>query len=118
MKDIYSSLKEHLYNISTGFPDTESGIEIEILQKLFTEEDAKLFMALSPLPEKISDVDEKILKETLACEKCGKNYQVTPAELKFYQKQGIPVPRKTPNRTPRMVLPRSDPRHKIPIRDD
>ncbi len=69
MKDIYSSLKEQLDNISTGFPDTESGIEIEILQKLFTEEDAKLFLALSPLPEKPLDVAKRINNDPLDTEK-------------------------------------------------
>lgn len=44
------------------------------------------------VPEKISDVDETILKEILACEKCGKNYKITMEELKFYKKQEIPVP--------------------------
>lgn len=69
MKDIYSGLKEYLDNISTGFPGTESGVEIEILQKLFTKEDAKMFLALSPLPEKSSDVAKRINNDPLDTEK-------------------------------------------------
>ncbi len=69
MKDIYSSLKKHLNNLSTGFPETGSGVEIEILQKLFTEEDAELFLALSPLPEKSSDVAKRIDNDPLDTEK-------------------------------------------------
>ena len=68
MKAIYAGLKERLDHISTGFPDTESGIEIEILQKLFTEE-AKLFLALSPLPERPPNVAKRIDSDPLDTEK-------------------------------------------------
>ncbi len=60
MKDVYIKLKKHLDNCSTGFPDSASGIEFEILQKLFSVEDAELFLKLSPLPEKSSDIIKRI----------------------------------------------------------
>ncbi|MDM8538347.1 4Fe-4S binding protein [Desulfobacterales bacterium HSG17] len=63
MKDVYLKLKKQLDTISTGYPDTESKIEIEILQKLFTEEDAKLFVELSPLPEKSLDIAKRIKRD-------------------------------------------------------
>jgi len=44
------------------------------------------------VPQRISEVDESILKETLVCEKCGRNYKTTAQELVFYQKHMIPVP--------------------------
>ncbi|MCP3930640.1 MAG: 4Fe-4S ferredoxin [Bacteroidetes bacterium] len=69
MNDIYLNLKKYLDNISTGFPDSESGIEIEILQKLFTQEDAKLYLAMSPFPEKPSDVAKRIKRDPLEIEK-------------------------------------------------
>jgi hypothetical protein len=49
------------------------------------------------VPDTIQEVDSKILDATLACEDCGKNYRLIPAELKFYKRQSIPVPRKCPD---------------------
>jgi len=46
------------------------------------------------VPEKVSEVDESIFKETLACEECGRNYKITEPELRFYKKNAIPVPAK------------------------
>jgi electron transport complex protein RnfB len=44
---IYRQLQERLDHFSMGFPATESGIEIEILQHLFTPEDAAMALALT-----------------------------------------------------------------------
>jgi len=51
MSDIYRELQQRLDTYSIGFPATASGIEIKILQKLFTPEDAGLFLAMSPMVE-------------------------------------------------------------------
>lgn len=40
MKDIYERLRERLNDLATGYPATESGVEIRILKRLFTEEEA------------------------------------------------------------------------------
>ena len=45
---IFRQLQQRLDHYSVGFPATESGIELKILEKLFSEEDAALFLALSP----------------------------------------------------------------------
>ena len=50
-KDIYEKLAEHLDNLPGGFPRTESGVEIRILRRLFTPEDAKLATHLTLIPE-------------------------------------------------------------------
>jgi len=46
------------------------------------------------IPESINDVADSILRETLACIACGRNYRLVEAELRFYRKMKIPVPRK------------------------
>ena len=46
-EDIYRTLQKRLDGYSLGFPATDSGIEIEILKELFTEEDAEMFLNLS-----------------------------------------------------------------------
>jgi electron transport complex protein RnfB len=49
--DAYLVLARHLDNLPGGFPATESGVELRILQRLFTPEDAKLALSLTLLPE-------------------------------------------------------------------
>jgi len=49
--DIFRTLQKRLDKYSIGFPATESGVEIEILERLFTGEEAALFLELSPLLE-------------------------------------------------------------------
>jgi hypothetical protein len=44
------------------------------------------------VPPNVSEVDESILSEVLACKKCGRNYKITAQELKFYKNHAIPVP--------------------------
>ena len=48
---IYRRIQEQLDNYSMGFPRTDSGIELKILRRLFSEEDAALFVAMTPALE-------------------------------------------------------------------
>ena len=49
--DIYQRLAQHLDNLPGGFPSTESGVELRILKRLFTPEDAELAPYLTLIPE-------------------------------------------------------------------
>jgi H+/Na+-translocating ferredoxin:NAD+ oxidoreductase subunit B len=51
MDDICKKLARHLDNMPGGFPTTESGVELRILRRLFTQEEAELALALTFLPE-------------------------------------------------------------------
>ena len=44
--DIYRKLANVLDTLPNGFPATESGLEIELLEKIFTPEEADLFCDL------------------------------------------------------------------------
>jgi hypothetical protein len=55
-KDIYEQLAKHLDNLPGGFPSTESGVEIRILRRLFTPEEARLAMRLTLFPEESARV--------------------------------------------------------------
>ena len=46
-KDVYRALQERLDGFSVGFPPTESGVEIKILKKLFSEDDAQTFLLMT-----------------------------------------------------------------------
>ena len=71
MPDVYEKLRERLDMFPQGFPSTESGVEMEILRGLFSEDEAGLMLHLRPYPEPVSAVaertggDEKQLGEKL-----------------------------------------------------
>lgn len=44
--DIYRELQQHLDTFPVGYPSTESGVEIRILKRLFTPEEAKIALHL------------------------------------------------------------------------
>jgi len=46
MEDIYKKLAVHLDHTPSGFPETESGVELRILKQLFTKEEAELTLSL------------------------------------------------------------------------
>lgn len=58
MEDVYRKLQKHLDKAPIGYPETKSGVEIRLLKHLFSEEEAKIALNLSILPE----TAEKILK--------------------------------------------------------
>jgi electron transport complex protein RnfB len=49
--DVYERLATHLDDLPGGFPRTESGVEMRILRRLFTPEDAELALHLTLIPE-------------------------------------------------------------------
>lgn len=54
MNDIYNQLAVHLDNLPGGFPETESGVELRILRRLFTPEEAELAILLTLKPEAVA----------------------------------------------------------------
>ena len=50
-------------------------------------------LASNALPETISETEDTITKEILACRTCGRNYKIVAQEYVFYQKMNIPIPR-------------------------
>ena len=63
MENVYERLRERLDDLSTGYPATESGVEMRILKRLFSEEEAEIFLKLSPLPEAPEQVAERLGRE-------------------------------------------------------
>ncbi len=49
--DVYRRLQKHLDTLPVAYPATSSGVELRILQRLFTEEEAELALGLSAVPE-------------------------------------------------------------------
>jgi NAD-dependent dihydropyrimidine dehydrogenase PreA subunit len=51
--DAYKKLADHLDNLPGGYPPTDSGIELKILRRLFSPEEAEMALNLSVLPEEV-----------------------------------------------------------------
>ena len=90
-EDVYTSLREFLDNMPGGYPATETGVEMKILKKLYTPEQAELTMHLTPMPEPVSSVaarigrDEAELAEKLeAMAKEGLIYRLREGDQVFY----------------------------------
>jgi electron transport complex protein RnfB len=65
--DPYHRLREFLDWFPLGFPATDSGVELRILKRLFTVEEAETAVLLTPLPEEASQVAARagVPEETL-----------------------------------------------------
>ena len=60
MTDVYRRLAKKLDKLPQGFPATESGVELEILRKIFTPEDAERALMLTPFPETAERLASKL----------------------------------------------------------
>jgi Na+-translocating ferredoxin:NAD+ oxidoreductase subunit B len=59
MNDIYKQLAAFLDNLPAGYPETESGVELRILKRLFSPEEADAAMTLTMMPEPVAAVAER-----------------------------------------------------------
>ncbi len=59
-EDIYRKLQEHLNQHPMGYPATKSGVEINLLKKMFEEEEAKIALAIVPKPETPEEIAAKL----------------------------------------------------------
>jgi NAD-dependent dihydropyrimidine dehydrogenase PreA subunit len=59
---VFLALREQLDRYSMGFPSTDSGIELKILKYLFSEDDAAMFLALTPRLETPTSVASRLGK--------------------------------------------------------
>lgn len=57
--DVYGTLQTFLDLFPLGYPRTPSGVEMEILRKLFTEEEAALAILLTPFPEEAGQIAQR-----------------------------------------------------------
>jgi ferredoxin len=79
MENVYEKLRKRLDDMATGYPATQSGIEIKILKRLFTEAEAKLFLGLSPLLETPAD----------AAKRLNRNPDETADQMEHMAKKGL-----------------------------
>ena len=69
MNDIYQALAEHLDTLPQRFPtNTGTGLELKVLQHIFTPEEAEMAIQLKPMPELPADIAARIGKDADATE--------------------------------------------------
>lgn len=61
---VYYDLREQMDQYSLGFPSTDSGVELKILEKLFSEEEAELYLNLSMMLETPEAIAQRIGRES------------------------------------------------------
>ena len=90
--DTYIKLREFLDSLASGFPETPTGVELKILKKLFTPEQAELTMRLTEEPESVADIAARIdVDEVELAPKLeemaqkGLIYRVRKNDLRLYQ---------------------------------
>ena len=68
MTDVYQKLAAHLDNLPAGFPPTETGVELRILKRLFSPEEAEIAQALTMFLEPAATIAARtdMSEETLA----------------------------------------------------
>jgi len=91
MTDVYEKLARHLDNLPAGFPRTESGVEMRIIKRLFSPEEAETATLLTMMPEPVAGIaqrtgmDETVLADRLAeMAKKGLVFRVARGELLLY----------------------------------
>jgi electron transport complex protein RnfB len=62
MSDVYKRLANRLDELPHGYPATESGVELKILRKIFTPEDAEMALKIKPFPETAEAIAERLNK--------------------------------------------------------
>ncbi len=77
-EQVYYRLREFLDKLPGGFPATESGVEIKLLKKYFTPEEAELVMQLRPVPEPLPAIAERL----------GMSEEETREKLEYLARQG------------------------------
>jgi hypothetical protein len=60
MSDVYQRLAMHLDNLPASFPATDSGVELRILRRMFTPEEAEAALALRLVPESAADIANRL----------------------------------------------------------
>lgn len=86
-EDVYRKLQEHLNRHPMGYPATKSGVEIDILKKLFAEEEATIALALTPQPETPDEIAFKL----------GYDPKVMAQKLEVMSRKGLIMRKKKKN---------------------
>ncbi len=88
--------------VKSGLQPDENGFfqSPDLNFKYKWKEEKQSFQYTGPkyeIPDDIADVPDDIVNKVLECERSGKFYRIQPAELRFYRKMNLPIPRLHPD---------------------
>jgi ferredoxin len=90
--EVYKNLAKVLDTLPNGFPSTPSGVEIKLLKKIFTPEQAELFCTLRMTFETAEQIAERTQRPLLGLEaqltdmsEAGQLFALQLGEMKFYK---------------------------------
>jgi electron transport complex protein RnfB len=92
-EDVYERLARHLDDLPTGFVRTESGVEIRMLQRLFTPDEAELALRLTLIPE----------EARVVALRAGMPVAETTRRLDAMARKGLITPIYSPGQPPRFM---------------
>ncbi len=93
-EDIYEKLAQHLDNLPAGYTRTESGVEMRILRRLFTPEEAELTLHLTLLSE----------EPRVVARRARKPVEEVAERLEEMAQKGLIYSSHRPGRTPRYAI--------------
>jgi ferredoxin len=99
MEDIYRQLQKHFDRAPVGYPPTKSGVELSLLKHFFTEEEARVALNLSLMPETAEKIHKRFKKEEISTE-------ALTAHLNNMTKKGSIMGRRKSSKDPEMVYGR------------
>ncbi|MFX1566829.1 MAG: 4Fe-4S dicluster-binding protein [Promethearchaeota archaeon] len=80
---VYYDLLDHFNKMPVGLPKTHSGVEFELLQQLFTIEEAELAMKLNFNPQELKKIHRRIRNNSISLKELDKKLE------KMYEKGTI-----------------------------
>jgi electron transport complex protein RnfB len=91
MTDVYEKLAKHLDSLPAGYPSTETGLELRILKRLFSPDEAQIATALTMMPEPVAGIAARLDKDeaqlTVALETMAKKgliFRISKKETVLY----------------------------------
>jgi len=90
MENVYEKLREHLDSLPGGYPATDSGVELRILKRLFTSQEAELAQHLTMKIETAATISER----------AGMDHEKVDHMLKDMARKGLIFSIETENRPP------------------
>jgi Fe-S-cluster-containing hydrogenase component 2 len=74
-ENVYRRLQQHIDNMPVGYPATESGVELRVLQHFFTPEEAEMALHLSAIPEPVEKIHRRARKAGIGLEQLKESLQ-------------------------------------------
>ena len=90
-ENIYKQLAKHLDKLPIPFPETDSGVELRILKRWFTPEEAEIALSMKGYPEPVTVIAKRLGSQTDTLQpiladmsKKGLIFRISKGDKQFY----------------------------------